>query len=131
MSAFQGKGWAFPIKPDARGALKWSEGARSVEEAIWSILATLKRSRVMLPEFGCGIHEYVFAPNTASTRARLESEVRAALTRWEPRIDVLKITLTAHIDTPNTLLIDIDYRLRTNNHARNIVYPFYIAEGGK
>lgn len=129
--AFLGKGWAFPIKPDARGALGWSEGAQSVQESIWTILSTMKRSRIMLPPFGCGIHEYVFAPNNTATRARIESEVRAALTRWEPRIDVLRITLTSHIDTPNTILIEIDYRLRTNNHALNLVYPFYLAEGGK
>ena len=131
MSAFLGKGWAFPIKPDGRGALSWSQGAQSVQESIWTILSTLRRSRIMTPDFGCGIHEYVFAPNNTATRARIESDVRAALIRWEPRIDVLRITLTAQADTPNTILIEVDYRLRTNNHALNLVYPFYVAEGGK
>jgi phage baseplate assembly protein W len=131
MSAFLGKDWAFPIKPDARGGLAWSEGAQSVSESIWTILSTLKRARIMVPDFGCGIHDYVFAPNNTATRARIESEVRAALTRWEPRIDVLRITPTSHADAPNTILIEIDYRLRTNNMALNLVYPFYVEEGGK
>jgi len=131
MGAFLGKGWSFPIKPDARGGLGWSEGSQSVAEAIWTILATPRRSRIMEPSFGCGIHDHVFAPNNSATRAQIESSVRTALTKWEPRIDVLRVTATSHVEEQNTLLIEVDYRLRANNMALNIVYPFYINEGRK
>jgi len=129
MSEFLGQGWAFPVRVNARGGLDWSAGAQSIEEAIWIILATPRRSRIMEPEFGCGLHDYVFAPNNANTRAVIASEVRAALVRWEPRIDLLAVKAEPQIDAQNTLLIEVDYRIRANNAVRNIVYPFFLNEG--
>jgi uncharacterized protein len=126
---FLGQGWAFPVRVNARGGLDWSAGAQAIEEAIWIILATPRRSRIMEPEFGCGLHDYVFAPNNPNTRAVIASEVRAALTRWEPRIDVLAVKAEPQIDAQNALLIEVDYRIRANNALRNIVYPFFLNEG--
>jgi phage baseplate assembly protein W len=128
MSDFLGRGWAFPVKVNARGGLDWSAGAKSIEEGIWIILATPRRSRIMEPEFGCGLHDYVFAPNNANTRAVIASEVRSALIRYEPRIDVLAVKTEPQIDAQNTLLIEVDYRIRANNAVRNLVYPFFLNE---
>jgi hypothetical protein len=129
MAAFLGRGWKFPIRPNGRGGLSWVEGEASVAEAIWLILSTPRRSRVMEPEFGCGAHDFVFAPNTPNTRARIETEVGRALTRFEPRIDVLRVQATADAETPNTLLVRVDYRVRANNAVDNLVYPFFVSEG--
>jgi len=129
MSDFLGRGWAFPVRVTASGGLAWSEGAQSIEEAIWIIVDTPRRSRIMEPEFGCGLHDYVFAPNNANTRAVIAAEVRSALIRWEPRIDVLAVRAQPQLDAANILLIEVDYRIRANNAVRNIVYPFYLNEG--
>ena len=129
MSEFLGQGWAFPVRVNARGGLDWSAGAQSIEEAIWIILATPRRSRIMEPEFGCGLHDYVFAPNNPNTRSIISAEVRAALIRSEPRIDVLAVKAEPQIDAQNTLLIEVDYRIRANNALRNLVYPFFLNEG--
>jgi len=129
MAEFQGRGWAHPVRVNARGGLDWSSEGQSIEEAIWIVLATPRRSRVMEPEFGCGLHDYVFSPNNANTRAVIAAEVREALIRWEPRIDVLTVTAEPRADEPNTLLIEVDYRTRANNAIHNIVYPFYLNEG--
>jgi uncharacterized protein len=83
----------------------------------------------MEPTFGCGIHSYVFAPNNANTVATVSQEIRKALLRWEPRIDVLDVAVETHPETPNVLLIQVDYRIRANNAFHNLVYPFYINEG--
>ena len=45
------------------------------------------------PEFGCGIHDHIFDTIDASTLGQIEHEIRAALDRWEPRIDVLDVAL--------------------------------------
>lgn len=126
---FLGRGFKFPIRVNGRGGLSWSEGEDSIAEAIWIILATPRRSRVMEPEFGCGAYDYVFAPNNETTRAMVQNEVMRALVRFEPRIDVLDVRATAQVDMPNLLLIEVDYRVRANNAAHNIVYPFYLNEG--
>lgn len=129
MTSFLGKGWRFPVMVDATGALGWSSGEDAIKESIWIILSTPQRSRIMRPDFGCDIHNFVFAPNNPATRARISAEIRKALTRHEPRIDLLAVTVEPQLDQPSTLLISIDYRTRTNNAAHNVVYPFFINEG--
>lgn len=81
----------------------------------------------MLPDFGCGIHRLVFAPNNMITQGSVAHHVRSALTKWEPRIDVLDVRVTAPDE--NVLLIAVDYRVRSTNAFHNLVYPFYIREG--
>lgn len=83
----------------------------------------------MRPGFGCGIHDLVFEPNTASLRGLVQGEVSEALIRWEPRIDVLDVRVETPPESRNHLLIRIDYRIRTNNTIYNLVYPFFINEG--
>ena len=84
----------------------------------------------MRPEFGCGIHDLVFEPNTAALRGLVQSKVREALIRWEPRIDVLDVRVEHRRPTQrNRLLIRIDYRVRANNAFFNLVYPFFLDEG--
>jgi uncharacterized protein len=129
MIDFLGKGWKFPIRVNGRGGLSYVTGEQSIAEAIWIILSTPPGTRIMEPEFGCGIHDYVFAGNTPNTRAAIAQAVERALLRWEPRIDVLEVRPESNDETPNTLLITVDYRIRANNAAHNIVYPFYINEG--
>ena len=105
--------WGWNI--NGRGGLSYVSGADAIAEAIWIILATPPKSRIMEPEFGCGIHRYVFAPNEPNTRATIVREVEQALLRWEPRIDVLDVRVESDPDAANTLLVQVDYRIRANN----------------
>lgn len=129
MTTFLGTGFKFPIRPNGRGSLSYVSGEQSIAEAIWIILSTPLRSRVMEPEFGCNIHNAVFAPNNPNTLATISHGVQAALVRFEPRIDVLDVQAQPEPGSPNTLHIRVDYRIRANNALHNIVYPFYINEG--
>ncbi len=125
-----GTGWKFPIKPNARGGLSYSPGEQSIQESIWMILSTAPGERQMRPSFGCGVHEYVFAPNSVATRGSIAHQVNEALTRYEPRIDVVNVQVDTGPDEENLLLIRIDYRIRANNAYQNLVYPFFINEAG-
>lgn len=125
---FLGRGWRFPPRVDARGALAWASGEDDVEQSVWIIVATGRNEREMRPTFGCGIHDVVFAPNSPATQARLAEQVRQALVDWEPRIEVVAVDVTAPTD-PTVLLVEITYRIRATNTVHNLVYPFYIDEG--
>jgi hypothetical protein len=126
---FRGRGWAFPVRPDPGGSLRLAEGDDKIRQSIWIILSTAPGERQMRPDFGCGIHELVFEPNTARLHGVVAENVRESLTRWEPRIDVLDVHVERPVDARNYLLIRIDYRLRENNAFYNLVYPFFINEG--
>jgi phage baseplate assembly protein W len=125
-----GIGWRFPVRIDARGGLSFSSFEQNVQESIWIILATARGERQMLPRFGCGMHDFVFAPNNSATLAEVAQTARDALTEWEPRIDVLSVRAEATAEEPEKLLLRVDYRLRSNNSFQNLVYPFFIREGG-
>lgn len=126
---FLGVGWRFPVRISPGGGFAFSVGEQSVEEAIWILLSTARGERQMLPRFGCGIHDLVFAPNNPATRGNVAHLVKEALTEWEPRIDVLDITVESAPGEENKLLIRVGYRIRSNNAFGNLVYPFYLTEG--
>jgi len=126
---FLGVGWKFPLQVTPDGKIARARYEQRIEEAIYLILSTAAGERVMLPEFGCGIHDLVFAPNDATTLAVVVHTVRTALTTYEPRIDVLDIGAESAPEEPNLLLIRINYRIRATNALGNLVYPFYITEG--
>lgn len=126
-SDFLGRGWSFPVR-SALGEVEMSAEEKSIREAIWIILATSPGERMMRPDFGCGIHDLVFALNDADTVGIVQKKVRDALIRWEPRINVLNVDVEVK-GQGEVLLINIHYRVRTTNNFFNLVYPFYLAAG--
>lgn len=121
-----GKGWAFPPHLDHRGQIALVEGPTEIEQAIRIILSTVPGQRVMRPEFGCRLHELIFAPNNAQTAGLAERYVREALGRWEPRIALEQVTATVDPDDRACLLITIAYRIKATHSSRSLVYPFYL-----
>ena len=128
-AGFLGRGWAYPVLPTLDGHIGMVAGPRAIEQAIVIILGTSVGERVMRPTFGCGIWELVMEPNSAQLHGRVQLRVREALTHWEPRIDVLDVRVESPPEQKNVLLIRIDYRIRSNNAAYNLVYPFFLQEG--
>lgn len=126
---FIGRGWAFPLRTDATGGIALVSREREIEEAIRLILGTTPGERPMRPEFGCRIHEFVFAAADGATANAVSAEVKSALRRWEPRIDVHDVVVSFDPYDPTVLYIDIRYALRRSNDRRNLVFPFYVIPG--
>jgi uncharacterized protein len=123
---FLGVGWQFPIGLSQGDQVAMAYQEESVRQAIWTILSTAPGERVMRPDFGCGIHDMVFAVNSAGTSGLVASNVREALIQWEPRIEVLRVDVLPDLANPTLLLIEIEYRVRATNNRFNLVYPFYL-----
>ena len=128
---FIGKGWAFPIKADATGRIALVAREQELAESIRLILGTARGERPMRPEFGCGIHDQVFSPMDATTAGRVSYDVRAALERWEPRIDVSAVDVSYGTGADGVMYVDISYTERETNDRRNLVFPFYIIPEGE
>jgi uncharacterized protein len=122
---FVGSGLAFPLRTDATGSVALVSGETELSESIRLILGTAPGERPMRPEFGCAIHDLVFAPANASTAGRAAYEVRRSLERWEPRIDVDTVEVDTSHGHRGVLLVKITYRVRGSNDPRNLVFPFY------
>jgi uncharacterized protein len=126
MTELLGTGLSFPLSVDRRGGIALATGETDVDQAIEIILSTAPGERPMRPEFGCGVHDFVFDTIDAATVGRLETEIRRALDRWEPRIVLDEVDFDLSEMGEGRLLINIGYRLRATNHKRNLVYPFYV-----
>ena len=126
---FVGSGWSFPVGTDVRGRISLSHRERDIEESIIMILLTPKGQRVMRPEFGCQIHDLVFAPNDATTAGLAAYYVEEALRMWEPRINVLRIDANPDADSDARLLIQIEYEIKATYDQRSLVFPFYRIPG--
>jgi uncharacterized protein len=126
VSDFLGAGLAFPLQVDRRGGIALAHEGTDVEQAIGLIVSTAPGERPMRPEFGCGAHDYVFERIDGYALGRIEHEVRVALKRWEPRVEVLSVGFDTAKAGEGVLVIDIGYRLLATNDVRNLVYPFYV-----
>jgi hypothetical protein len=122
-----GTGWHFPAGVDGRGGLALSRAEKDIEESIHIILGTAKGERRMRPEFGCGIHDLIFAPNNATTWGLVRQYVEEALGWWEPRIEIIGVKVQADAKDTCRLLIDIQYLVKATSDARSLVYPFYLS----
>ena len=126
---FLGVGWAFPPQIASQTGLPAQVSyERDIQQSILLILTTAKGERVMRPDFGCGIHDLVFAAISAQVVARIEATVRDALRTYEARIDVRRVDVgTRRLDL-GYLEVSIDYEVRATNQPGNFVYPFYFQE---
>jgi uncharacterized protein len=126
VSDFIGKGWAFPVRVDATGGIALVARERELAESVRLILSTAKGERPMRPEFGCAIHDQIFSPMDATTAGRVAYDVRAALDRWEPRINVDAIDVTFGEERAGVMYVNIFYTEKQTNDRRNLVFPFYV-----
>lgn len=125
---FLGRGWAFPLSPAPDGDVEMVSDEEDIRQSIVLILETEPGERVMRPDFGCGLRGLVFEPINASTLALAGYKVEQALVKWEPRINVIDVSVTPDAEA-GKLMIQISYQVRATNTFYNLVYPFYLREG--
>src|SRR4051812_35952468 len=89
-----GTRWAFPPPiASETGLVERVSYEQDIQQSILIILTTAKGERVMRPDFGCGIHDLVFAAVTAQVVSQIETTVRDALRTYEARILVQKVAV--------------------------------------
>ncbi|THF69545.1 phage baseplate protein [Deinococcus sp. Arct2-2] len=127
-----GAGWAFPVVINPRGRVAMVRGEQAITQSILMLLMTPKGQRVMRPEYGCRIHDLIFAPNDATTLGLAAYYVDEALRVWEPRIELVRVDATTDPADASRILVHIEYRLRGHHQPASLVFPYYrLPEGGE
>lgn len=115
-----GRGLHFPPKINANGRWAWSAGSDNIRQSIQIILQTEPLERLMLPAFGCGLKQMLFQPNTVETHSLIEELIARALERWERRIRVSSVEVSADPKEPNIAWITLRYKLISNQSPDQI-----------
>lgn len=126
---FVGAGFPFPIALDPSGRVVLVREEDAIRRSLWLLLSTAIGERSMRPEFGCGLHDYVFADASALTLGRLSSAVEQAIVKWEPRVALERLDVRTDPADPTRVLIELSVQILAVSTSLNMVYPFYL-EGG-
>jgi phage baseplate assembly protein W len=115
----------FPFSFDNFGRTAAADDAAHVRQMIEQVLFTNPGERVNRPDFGSGLLQLVFAPNSDALAAALQANVHGSLQRWlGDVIDVRDLTVD-NIDSK--LIVTVKYALvrtseqRTETFERSVV----------
>ena len=123
---FLGRGWRFPVAINRTGGVSISSHEENIREAIFVILGTAPGERIKRKDFGCDVHDLLFAPNNSTTAGLAEFYCEEALRKWEPRISSVEAKATVSVSEPSRLDIRITYVVASTNRLGNLVFPFYL-----
>ncbi|PTM94782.1 GPW/gp25 family protein [Streptomyces sp. VMFN-G11Ma] len=111
---------AFPFRADRRGRTAHAAHAEHIHDLIEQLLFTSPGERVMRPDFGCGLLDLVFAPNSPEIVSTLELSVQASLQRWlSDLIDVVALDV---ISDDNAVRVHLSYVLRATGARTDDVF---------
>lgn len=80
-------------------------GHDHLRQSIQDILTTPVGSRRMRPEYGSSLRRYVDLPVNEGWKSAVQAEVARALGRWEPRLKLERVRVTAIIGGQITLAL--------------------------
>lgn len=128
-TSFLGTGWSFPPKfSQETAAVELVSDAEDVRQSLEIILSTQPGERIMHPDFGCELNQFLFEEITQGLITGIKGIIADAILYHEPRVDLEAIDISESADQPGLLFISINYLLRTTNSRFNLVYPFYLKE---
>jgi phage baseplate assembly protein W len=92
----------YPFRDSRKGAfLKMTETPeREVRADLIHLILTRKGSRYYLPDFGTRIYEYIFEQNDVVSWNLIEEEIREAVRKFIPNLDINSITVISAEDDP-------------------------------
>jgi phage baseplate assembly protein W len=127
---FLGKGWAFPPEFDRdEQTVSMVTAEDDIRQSLHILLSTIPGERVMLPEYGCLLHQHVFDLIGETLFTHIKGLIEHAILYFEPRINVLKIEITRQDEREGMLEILLEYDIIQTNTRSNLVIPFYLTEG--
>jgi phage baseplate assembly protein W len=110
----------FPYGFDVRGRTTLAEDAAHVEEMIEQFLFTSAGERLMIPEFGSGLMQMVFAPNSPEVASALQFSVQGGLQRWLGDAIEIRDLSVESIDA--ILRVTLVYSVRRTQETRTRVF---------
>ena len=106
----------FPFHIDGRGRTAATTDDDHIRDMLEQLIFTNPGERVNRPDFGSGILQLIFAPNSPELAATLQFTLQAAIQRWLG--DLLDVQALDVQSVDSTLTIDVQYLVRRTNQAQ-------------
>ena len=108
---------AYPLRVDGRGRIAGANHADHIRQLIEQVLFTAPGERVNRPEFGSGVQQLIFSPNSDELAAATQFLVQGALEQWLGElIQVEAVTVT---NRDSQLVVVVQYMIRRTQERRN------------
>lgn len=101
---------AYPFRIDSRGRTASSDAERHVRDLIEQVLFTMPGERVNRPDFGCGIMQLVFAPNSSELASATQFLVQGQLQQWLG--DLIQVEAVKVESVDSALNVTVQYMIR-------------------
>lgn len=111
------RGISFPFRKGDSSLPEAAEDVRLVQDSIIQILMTSKGERYSRPNFGAYVHRYVFENNNEALEALIQSEVVSAISTYEPRVFVQRVSF---VREESTITVTIDYVLKLTRETKRL-----------
>ncbi|MCA9735655.1 MAG: GPW/gp25 family protein [Deferribacteres bacterium] len=126
---FLGTGWDFPPAFDkTRNSVAMVSDEQDINSSLQVLLSTAIGERIMQPEYGCDLRDFLFEPLDTALRAYIKDLILNAILYNEPRIELNEVSLITK-NEEGILEIALEYTIRMTNSRYNFVFPFYLEEG--
>ena len=110
----------FPFHFDSRGRSASADDDDHIRDMIEQLIFTSPGERVNRPDFGSGLMQLVFAPNSPELAAALQFTMQAALDRWlGDVIDVQSLEVTSD---DSKLTVALSYAVRRSGASRHDIF---------
>lgn len=128
--SFLGIGWSFPPEFNKETkSIQMVSAIEDINQSLHILLNTKLGERIMLPNYGSSLNDFVFEGLNMSTRTYIVDRVKMAILYNERRIELDKIDFDQSRILEGEVLMIVQYTVRLTNSRGNMVYPFYINEG--
>ena len=131
-NSFLGTGWSFPPTFDREsGQVEMVSELEDINQSLDILLSTSLGERVMVPDYGCNLDDYMFEALNNSLIGLIKHHVENSILFYEPRIIAEKVDVTTadSLDLiEGRFTITVEYRIPETNSRYNYVYDYYLNE---
>jgi phage baseplate assembly protein W len=114
------RGIAFPFQKGSDGIPAAAEDSDLLEMVLQQILLVSPGERVMRPDLGSGVIRHVFENNDAAMRQLMNTEIRTAIAKGEPRVRVTTISIVDDPDNEGSVLLTVNFVVNATKAQRSV-----------
>jgi uncharacterized protein len=107
---------SFPLKFDNNGRTASTDDDRHIRDLIWQVLFTSPGERVNRPDFGCGLMQLVFEPNSDQLAITTQFLVQGSLQQWLG--DIIEVNEVEVVNEDSKLIVTVAYTVRRTQERK-------------